>query len=342
MNSSVGSLSPLTPATSIETIESCQEVLYSAKDVKEALLNICTDLLALHQKSNLSQRSNLGKTPPANPYTVSLATLYNRLATGKPSPAPYILRTNTPSNQQPPVPRRAHSNPLNRPVEDFEYLYYAVLAKINETSNMLTLRVNNGFAKPDDAVFEGGPTLRHTHTWLQESWTTLNDPALVKVLDEEVRRTRVRCMRLEIMGQYQRREITHTDMLELSEDLRTSLEAGEVPGLAPIGGWAPSMIGAWLEEKFRVILKAEKEQDEAARQTELEIERQKRNAMDRFDWLRAHPEAETQWDRERMLQEFVNEAQSVAEDGKRLRDTIARHGVDGNIAIPNDNWLQEH
>jgi hypothetical protein len=321
----------LSPAASLAAIEACEDNKYSIKHVKNVLLRICANLLTLDTKSTL------WNTPPANPYAVSLATLHDRLHAGKPSPMPHIPRA-TASRHEAATPLRTSKHALNRPLEDFEYLYYAMLAKIQEICHILTLRVNNGFTSSTSPIFDNGPTLCETHARLQEYWVALNEPEFVKVLDSAVRRARVKGLHAEVLGQLRRGEISQSDSRELVEDLYTSGE-DEVPGLAWIGGWAPSMIGAWLEEKFRIMFKAEREQKEADEKKRRDhAQKRKMREQNQMTWEQAwrlgYGESGTQQEREQLRLEFEREAQSVQENGRRLRESAGGNA----LGIVDDAW----
>jgi hypothetical protein len=324
----------LAPITSLAAIGACENT-YPSQYVKTVLLGICRNLLELDAKSTL------WKAPPAKPDVVSLAMLHERLQAGKPSPTPHVPKPPVcEQEQQPKAPPRTGKTPMNRPVEDFEHLYYAMLAKIQEICQLLHVRVNNGFTASTYPLFHNGPSLLEVNARLHESWAALNDPALVKVLDSAIRRSRVKSLHADVLGQLERGEITEGDARELVQDLYSSQEDGEISGLAWIGGWPPAMIGAWLKEKFRVLLQGEKRNEEAARNKAHAEEAQRRSREQKeaafTHWFK-NPNEEEQRHGRRLTAEFHKVSESVQGEGRRLRQSAEGK----TIGIDEQGWREQ-
>jgi hypothetical protein len=158
--------------------------------------------------------------------------------------------------------QRTTKSATNRPLEDFEDLYYAIISRILDIHQMLNARLGSGFNRLTDIVFPDGPTIAALHESLSQYWDVLNTAQYVKAIDEAVRRSRVKHLHQEILLQVQHDDITQADADELLADLYDPNEYDGVQGLAWIGGWAPSMIGAWLEEKYRIVLNVEREAEQ--------------------------------------------------------------------------------
>jgi hypothetical protein len=126
----------------------------------------------------------------------------------------------------------------------------------------LNVRLGSGFNTLMDLVMAGGPTIASLHENLARYWDVLNTAEYVKAIDDAVRRSRIKHLHQEILLQVQHDEITQSDADELLADLYDPGEYDGVQGLAWIGGWAPSMIGAWLEEKYRIVLSTEREMEQ--------------------------------------------------------------------------------
>lgn len=124
---------------------------------------------------------------------------------------------------------------------------------------MIELQVNNGFKSPTDIIFEQGPIFAELHDMLASDWHMLNEPELVKTLDLALQSRMAQALCLEIRSKLEVQEVTASAANGLLADLHKIAENGEIAGLAWIGGWAPSMIVAWLEEKYRMVLKLERE-----------------------------------------------------------------------------------
>lgn len=153
---------------------------------------------------------------------------------------------------------RITKQPMARPLEDFEDLYYILLSTVQSHHHTLSLRLQNKFSVPTDTLYAFGPTIDQFHSTLVKCWDALNEPGLVKTLDDAVRHARIKELHLDTLSKRNTGMLTPKDADELLSDLYGDEEA--VQGIAFIGSWAPSMISAWLKEKYRTMLDAEKKE----------------------------------------------------------------------------------
>lgn len=253
MPSSAPPITHLLDALSPEAAEGTAPA--SSNEVKKALLDMASDLLATQAKSSIFATPN---TTP-DPYRPSLQTLYARLETGALAPSPLKALAKEASRVKDGVGKKTGKPPLRRPLEDFEDVYYAMLAMVQDMHQTLSTRLSSGFNAPSDPLFENGITIASFHAWLLEQWEILNDARLAKALDNAIRRSRVKHLHQELIAQVELGALTEADADELLADLYDPNEYETVAGLAWLGAWSPAMISAWLEEKYRIILKLEKE-----------------------------------------------------------------------------------
>ncbi|KAF2270989.1 hypothetical protein CC78DRAFT_8360 [Lojkania enalia] len=263
-------------------------------DVKYLLLQIS------HAVLQEEGQSSIWKTR-GKPSLISLKMLSDRLHTGKLCPHPIQLIANdTPKVRHQYTSHSRTGKPARlRPLEDFEDLYHALLAKIQEMHQQIALRVNNGFVDTSARIYASGPTISALSDTLIEFWTTLNDPKLVKTLDAAVRRSRIKHLHATILAQLYTHQITKADAYDLLTDLYDPDEYAGVAGLAWIGGWAPAMITAFLAEKYRVLLQVEKEAEQ----------------------------------REAFLREFEEMAEKVQKYGRYLKALSLLGGIETRMAV---------
>lgn len=264
-------LPPLPDAVSQDAVEAT-EAAYPSSEVKQALLDIASDLLAIQAQTTI-----LG-SPSAEPFSPSLQTLYIRLESGCLAPSPLQDHHNEEERVKDKMHKRTAKSPMHRPLEDFEDLYYAISAQIRNMCELLGTRVSSGFNSPRMPLFAGSDlTISSFHAWLLDQWGILNNASLAKALDNAIRRSRVKHLHQELLAQLQVGELTQADADELLADLYDPNEYEGVQGLSWIGGWSAAMIGAWLEEKYHVVFKLEKE--EAAKKERWERKRKRMNKV---------------------------------------------------------------
>ena len=306
--------------------------------IKTALINISTSLLTINSQTTL------WKVQQSSRFVVSLRMLHERLHIGLPPPS--ILPSSSPKPKASTTSKapnglaspeggfQAAKHPVQRPLEDFEDLYYALLSKIQEVYQNLAIRLVNGFNRPDDMLYARGPTIEQLYGMITLAWGELNEPSLVKTLDEAVRCARVTVLHDDILLQRSKGTLTRRDAIELMDDLYSE----QVEGLEWIGGWAPSMIGAWLSEKYRITLKAEKEAADAlAKQTankrrceqkeeiyKMEKRRRAEADMRQAEVDKREEEKEYQ-DHIRLRDEFIIQANRMQERGRFMRATMTTY-----------------
>jgi hypothetical protein len=193
-----------------------------------------------------------------DPFRPSLKTLYDRLYAGYPTISPLPGMAKDTSQLRKTLTIRTRKPVSFRPLEDFEDLYYASLARMQDMTQTLNVRLASGFNKVTDKLFDNGPTIAEMHATLTEHWGIMNDPSLVCALDCAVRQSRVNKLYEAITTELEANVITQDDADELFTDLYNSKDKAE--GLAWIAAWSPAMIGAWLEEKYRVLMHVEKKE----------------------------------------------------------------------------------
>lgn len=251
-----GLLPPFSPAATQAVVEASTES-YPADYITNIILEISGYLVSLVEQSTLFGR------PSKDPYSPSLRTLHTRLHNGQLNPSPIQSHANGTARIKATLSQRTTKDATRRPLEDFEDLYYAVLARMQDIHQILTARLGSGFSTFTDPVYPDGPSIADLYVSLAQYWDTLNHIAFVKAIDCAVRRSRVKYLHQEIIAQVHNDEITHTDAEELLNDLYNPSEYDGIQGLAWVSGWAPSMVAAWLEEKYRIVLKIEKEDAES-------------------------------------------------------------------------------
>lgn len=251
-----GMLPPFSAAATQAAVEA-STVSFPADYITNILLEISGYLVSLVDQSTL-----LGK-PSKNPYSPSLHTLHGRLCSGQLNPSPIQSHANESVRIKATLGQRTTRDATKRPLEDFEDLYYAVLARMQDIHQILNARLGSGFSTFTDPVYFDGPSIADLYVSLAQYWDALNHHGFVKAVDCAVRRSRIQHLHQEIIAQVHNDEITHSDAQELLDDLYDPNEYDNIQGLSWIGSWAPGMVAAWLEDKYRIVLKIEKENIES-------------------------------------------------------------------------------
>lgn len=195
----------------------------------------------------------------SDPYQPSLSTLYTRLKTGIPSLTPLNAIAKSASRLHKLIDVRVDVEFLLRPLEDFEDLFYALLARMQEMLHILNMRITSGFNTPFDTLFPSGPTISDWHASMTAYWETLNDSAFAHTLDDAVRRGRVCRLYEEVVLRLECDEITHEQAETFLEELYAEQHATE--GMTFIQNWEPLHVGLELEQKYRTLMRVEKEED---------------------------------------------------------------------------------
>ncbi|KAF2658475.1 hypothetical protein K491DRAFT_690014 [Lophiostoma macrostomum CBS 122681] len=231
--------------------------------VKNSILSIATKLIWLENTGSL------WNSPAPTLYSISLTTIYNRLRHGKPAPSPVKnLLKDIGLTRKLIAEGKTIRPPVQRPLEDFEDLYYVCLAVIRELYDRIRVRINEGFTEADDFVTDAKDpatgaymTAAIAHRELRRWWNVLNSPALVKTLNEAVVRERVKTMHADVLRRVENGQFGRQMGEQIIEEMYAKDEREEIEGLAWIGGWAPGLISAWLEEKYRVMFEVEREEE---------------------------------------------------------------------------------
>lgn len=246
-------LAPFTPAFTEAAVRVAQGS-YEPEYIVRNLVELSSYLISL------TEHTNMFGTTRHDPFSPSLKTLYDRLDSGHLALSPLSGISKDAIRLRQTLSVRVNVPILSRPLEDFEDLFYALLARMQDMVQTLNVRLASGFNSVTDHVFSNGPGITDLHASLVEYWTILNDAACAHALDDAIRQARVSSLYEEIQSELAGNVITQGDAHKLLEDLFCSKDTTD--GLAWIGGWSPAMIGAWLEEKYRVLLQLEKDDDE--------------------------------------------------------------------------------
>ncbi|KAF3004104.1 hypothetical protein E8E13_003909 [Curvularia kusanoi] len=254
MSSHIGSgLLPSFSAAATQTAVEASDDNYPTDYIINIILEISGYLVSLDEQTKLFGRSS------TDPYSPSLRTLQARLHGGQLSPTPVQAHANESARIKATIHKRTTKTAAHRPLEDFEDLYYAVLARMQDIQQLINARLGSGFNNFNDLIYPDGPSIADLYNSLAQYWDVLNHTGFVKPIDCAVRRARVEYLHQEIIAQVHNDEITQADAEELLNDLLDPEEYDNIQGLAWIGGWAPGMVAAWLEEKYRIVLQVEKE-----------------------------------------------------------------------------------
>ncbi|KAH7078919.1 hypothetical protein BKA63DRAFT_253983 [Paraphoma chrysanthemicola] len=246
-------LPPFSPAVTQEAIKSTP-TQYPPEHVIQNLLSIAEYLITIVNSTNLFGPSG------DDPYTPSLKTLYDRIYAGRLAltPLPDIAKDANRLTQT--VSARWTGGVNERPLEDFEDLYYAVLGRMQDMLQTLNVRLSSGFNNVDDVLFVRGPSITEFAATLAEYWDVFNSPECARALSDAVRQARVNRLFEEIHLALEANNITQADADDFLAELFQNKD--ETDGMQPVGGWSPAMIGAYLDEKYRVLMQVEKEEDE--------------------------------------------------------------------------------
>jgi hypothetical protein len=375
---------PTLRAAASQDIVATTLTAYSVNNVKNTLLGMSSSLLTTESATTL------WKTLPTNRFSISLRMLHSRLQNGY--LAPSLLNTMSPASSPIANPStkwhrqstgatvvlgrspRTIKEPMSRPLEDFEDLYYVLLSTVQGYHQTLSLRLQNGFSVPSDTLYAFGPTIFQFHDTLVQCWDALNEPGLIKTLDNAVRHARIKELHLDTVTKRSTGMLTPRDADELLSDLHG--DENEVQGISFIGSWAPAMISAWLTEKYRTVLEAEKEEMKATEKMAMREGRQRvsrisgeprmhrisggavmdekedakkpsrsdvaiiRRRMEKQELKRKmdtekREQAKKAKDNERLVGEFIVQANRVQEHGRYLRALAAvdleRNGEDMDV-----------
>jgi hypothetical protein len=248
----------LTPfsAPASQTVVEASDTAFPSGYVTSILLELSGFLVSLDGRTTL-----FGRFDP-DPYSPSLRTLYIRLHGGQLNPSPLQTHANDIKRIKATIHQRTDKKAVQRPLQDYEDLYYAVLARLQDIHQMMNARLQSGFSALTDRVYFEGPSVADMFLSLAEYWGALNETEFVKALDNAVRRARAEYLREQILAQVHTGEATRANADAVLSNLFHPKEYGRIHGLVWISGWAPGMVNAWLVEKYRIVLQTEKEEAE--------------------------------------------------------------------------------
>jgi hypothetical protein len=209
---------------------------------------------------DLAGTSNLFGKPDTDLYSPSLNTLFARLQKKQVGPSLLPHGFLIPERIHARIYQRAEEEATDRPLADYEDIYYALVARMQEMHQLLNLRIDSGFNFPSENISEGGPSIAELHNSLSEYWDILNNPSCGKALDDAVREARLEALRYELVWQVESDNMSPEDAHEQLSQLYSSDVYNGILGLNFVQDWAPAMIGAYLEQKYRRVLDLEKEE----------------------------------------------------------------------------------
>ncbi|KAH6878044.1 hypothetical protein BKA58DRAFT_87918 [Alternaria rosae] len=226
---------------------------------------------------DLAGTCNLFGKPELDIYSPSLSTLFDRLQKKQvgPSLLPHGFLTAERIHAR--IYERVDEEATHRPLADYEDIYYALVARMQEMHQLLNLRIDSGFNVATGNISEGGPSIAELHNSLSEYWNILNNPSCGKALDDAIREARLESLRYELVHQVEKNNMTRKDAHEQLSQLYSSDVYNGILGLNFVQDWAPPMIGAYLESKYRRMLDLEKE--EAVVKARLERRQDKMKTM---------------------------------------------------------------
>ncbi|KAF1833776.1 hypothetical protein BDW02DRAFT_499725, partial [Decorospora gaudefroyi] len=260
------SVLPPLPASVTKMEADAANDFYPEEYIIEHILRLSSYLIDISDKTMLFGKSD------CDPYSASLYTLYERLQNKQMGPIrlpPAFLNKERLHER---IYVRSDKDAAHRPLADYEDLYYALGARMQEMHQLLNLRIHSGFNMKSDAVCEGGPTIGAFYRSMVQYWHVLNDPSSAKTLDDAIREAKVDAMRNEIARQLEQDFLTQEKARYHFAELEDPIVYGDILGLKFIRDWSPPMIGAVLNQKYCAMLRLEKEEaDMTARQERREV-----------------------------------------------------------------------
>jgi hypothetical protein len=184
------SLPKITPLEECGDRNPLHETIAKSRIIKNAIY------LSLHEIYS----SDLIK-PESDDQTVTLQSLIDRLQTGKMCPGPVTPKHRNDINH--PSQRALQSieaSTLERPLADFEDVWYLAIAKILDLHDHFQMFMSNPITQRR-ILHDRGPklrdslvsfTVRDLYDFLAHAWTKLTDPALIHALDKAVIYNRIK------------------------------------------------------------------------------------------------------------------------------------------------------
>ncbi|KAF2643199.1 hypothetical protein P280DRAFT_393842, partial [Massarina eburnea CBS 473.64] len=259
MSTALHRFGPLPPAMTEAEVERCPFLMLE-EDVKSLLFNITTMLLDHLQQPN----SIFGDLDP-NPSEPSLQTLYKRLKNNDPAPSLIKGHRKVEALVKERLRPQSFKMPLDRSLEDYEDLFYALVARIRDLHGTLTMHLTHFVPDPDRMLFPASNiTMATFHDQLIELFALLNNVALVAALHNAVKRGRAKATHDWRLIQLEKHEITQTEFDMLMNRIYDPPPYGDIDGMEFIAGNSSAMICARLQEKYRVFLQLESRTKEKA------------------------------------------------------------------------------
>lgn len=191
-----------------------------------------------------------------DPYSPTLRTLHDRLHLGCINPSILECVANDSERNSEILGQRVHVDIADRPLEDFEDIYYAVLARMRSMLQTINERLHSGFSTVDDLLFGGGPSIEVFSNGLLAFWVVLNEPEFAGTLDAAVRLSRVTATYHEINRMVEMNRITVADAVPFLDELYAAKH--EAFGLRyELLEHSPALTGVYLLGRHGVLLDLE-------------------------------------------------------------------------------------
>lgn len=243
-------LPPFSAALTRDAVKECTEA-YPEKYIKNAILTLSFYLL------KLADTTNFFGPDVDDDLSVSLRVMYFRLHDGKLGPNPLDAKFLEEARIIERSEMRTTVPVIERPLADFEDIYYALISRMKEMHHLMNMRLKSGFNEIDEPIFEGGPTMNDLHNSLEQFWSVLNEPGLGKALDDASRRAEADAMHDEIIFRAKIRELTEEEAEEDLQRLWDSEIYDGIQGLHYINSFSPAMISVFLDQKYGLMLQLE-------------------------------------------------------------------------------------
>lgn len=239
------------PPLTEEAVKKCTKA-FSAEVIIPHLLSLSHYFIEMTDKTNI-----LGNTGQ-DPYCPTLRTLHERLANGQYGPCLLEPTFLTLEHLKARVKQRTVIGAVERPLADFEDLYYALIARLQDFHDLIKIRLKSGFNQLTDLVYEDGITIAALHTDLEKYWLFLNDAACGKALDDAIRRARAKATRDEVFRQVQANELSRQEADETIKKIWEPSFYNGILGMVFVNGHNAALIAGVLNVRYKDLLAVEK------------------------------------------------------------------------------------
>ncbi|OAL56947.1 hypothetical protein IQ07DRAFT_582229 [Pyrenochaeta sp. DS3sAY3a] len=239
------------PPLTEEAVKKCNKA-FSAEVIIPHLLSLSHYFIEMTDKTNIL--GNLGQ----DPYCPTLRTLHERLANGQYGPSLLEPTFLTLEHLKTRVKQRTDIHAVERPLADFEDLYYALIARLQDLHDLIKIRLKSGFSQLTDLVYEGGITIAALHTDLEKYWLFLNNAACGKALDDAIRRARAKATRDEVLRQVQANELSRQEANETIKKIYEPSFYDGILGMVFVNGHNAALIAGVLNVRYKDLLAVEK------------------------------------------------------------------------------------